>query len=705
MTAERKVNILLVDDEPKNLLALEAVLASDDRTLVRAASGEEALRWLLKDSFAVVLLDVHMPGLDGFETAALIRGREKTRDVPIIFLTAANRGDAHVAEGYSLGAVDYILKPFDPEILRSKVAVFVELARKSEQIERQAQQLAEATAFLTNILESSTEYSIIAQDLEGQVLAWNEGARRIYGYTAEEMIGRQNAKILHTPEDVSSGKVEAALLVALRTGKLEGEFERVREDGRRFTGQLAITVRRDAAGQPIGYLVVSKDVTQQKLEELRTQLLIREQAARVEAEAARQRFAFLADASSVVASSLDSERTLQSVAEFAVPTLADSCIIDLREEDGHIRRVATASADRVGEGGNGIAAVSDAAVSELSHVLRTGMSVLRSDVPPSPSAGSSNDAGHLDGEATATSSEMIIPLMAHGRTLGAMSLKRRQRYDDDELALAEDLARRVALAVDNARLYREAQEAVRIRGEFASMASHDLKTPLTVIKGQAKLLQRRAGRIDAPDAKRIVDGLETIDQTTTKMAGIIDELLDVAQLEMGRRLELSPQPTDLAGLTRGVAAALAHDELHPIRVEATLPDLVGPWDPVRLERVVDNLLANAIKYSPGGGEIVVSLGREEGPLGEEAVLRVSDSGVGIPSDELPRVFERFFRARNVVGRIAGTGIGLAGVRQIVEEHGGTVALTSEEGVGTTVVVRLPRSEPRPRQSARSASLA
>src|ERR671914_1350207 len=133
-----KINILMVDDNPTNLLALETILQGPDRTLVKATSGDEALRYLLNMDVAVILLDVYMPGIDGLETAAMIRGREKSRDIPIIFLTADNAGGALLARGYSLGAVDYILKPVEPAILRSKVAVFVELFKKTEEVKRQA---------------------------------------------------------------------------------------------------------------------------------------------------------------------------------------------------------------------------------------------------------------------------------------------------------------------------------------------------------------------------------------------------------------------------------------------------------------------------------------------------------------------------------------------------------------------------------------
>src|SRR3989442_6245957 len=143
MTTEDKINILLVDDSPSNLLALDAILQAPDRNLVRVPSGDDALRYLLDSEVAVILLDVYMPGIDGLQTAELIRSREKSKDIPIIFLTADSTGHRLLGRGYSLGAVDFIVKPVEPEILRSKVAVFVELSRKTQQIERQAEMLQE----------------------------------------------------------------------------------------------------------------------------------------------------------------------------------------------------------------------------------------------------------------------------------------------------------------------------------------------------------------------------------------------------------------------------------------------------------------------------------------------------------------------------------------------------------------------------------
>jgi signal transduction histidine kinase len=160
---DHQVNILLVDDQPANLLALEAMLQGLGQTLIRAESGREALKWLLTHDFAVILLDVKMPDMDGFETAALIRQRDKSRDTPIIFLTAADKTHTEAVRGYAVGAVDYLVKPVVPEFVRSKVSVFVELAKKNEQLRRQAELLRESEQAARELAEARAE---LVSDLE-----------------------------------------------------------------------------------------------------------------------------------------------------------------------------------------------------------------------------------------------------------------------------------------------------------------------------------------------------------------------------------------------------------------------------------------------------------------------------------------------------------------------------------------------------------
>ncbi len=189
-----KINILMVDDNPRNLLSLETILQGPDRNLVKATSGDEALRYLLNIDVAVILLDVYMPGIDGLETAALIRGREKSRDIPIIFITADSMGNRHIAKGYSLGAVDYILKPVEPDILRSKVAVFVELFRKTEEIKRQAELLHEKNLELEN---ANLERLGMLIELGQQLAAEHDPARVLEKFcqSARDIVGATHAAV------------------------------------------------------------------------------------------------------------------------------------------------------------------------------------------------------------------------------------------------------------------------------------------------------------------------------------------------------------------------------------------------------------------------------------------------------------------------------------------------------------------------------
>jgi signal transduction histidine kinase len=283
--------------------------------------------------------------------------------------------------------------------------------------------------------------------------------------------------------------------------------------------------------------------------------------------------------------------------------------------------------------------------------------------------------------------EMVVPLVARGRPLGTITFVSAGpgRYYAAELALARELAARAALAIDNARLYRAAQDAVRTRDRFLALVAHDLKSPLTAIKGIAQLLRRQSGALAASLPPAFADRLQQVEHASRRMARVLDDLVDVARLEAGQGLALERRETDLAALARRVVEehepSVGPDRL---RLEATARS-VGCWDAARLERVLDNLIGNAVKYSPEGGPITVRLAADDG----SAVLSVRDDGIGVPIDDRERIFEQFHRAANAAGRFPGTGLGLFGVREIVQAHGGTIHVESEEGRGSTFVVRLP----------------
>jgi PAS domain S-box-containing protein len=230
----------------------------------------------------------------------------------------------------------------------------------------------------------------------------------------------------------------------------------------------------------------------------------------------------------------------------------------------------------------------------------------------------------------------------------------------------------------------------RQRDQFLAAVSHDLRTPVAVIKGRTDLLKRAVSGSQPPDIDKVANGLRTIDGSTARVSRIIDELLDLTKMRMGHPVELQVGPTDLVELTSRIAAeytALAPD--HQIRFERGEADLVGEWDAARIERVVANLLSNAVRYSAPQAEVGVEAWREPGDGHDWAVLAVRNEGVGIPPDEIGRIFDAYYRGSNVADSITGTGVGLASVRHIVEQHAGLIEVESTPGGTTTFTVRLP----------------
>jgi signal transduction histidine kinase len=271
----------------------------------------------------------------------------------------------------------------------------------------------------------------------------------------------------------------------------------------------------------------------------------------------------------------------------------------------------------------------------------------------------------------------------------------RPAFDEDEQRMLDELAERAALAIGNARLYRQAQEAIRARDEFLSIASHELRTPVTSIKGFAQVALR-AHEMGRLDEERLVKSLTSINRVSDRLAKLVEDLLDVSRLRT-ERLRLTPERVDLAAFVNGFVTRYSDqiDGAHRIRGDVPRSCVVAA-DPLRLEQVLLNLLDNAVKYSPGGGEISVKVRRR----GAEGVVSVTDRGVGIPSEAIRTIFEPFGRAVNAERlAIPGMGLGLYICRSIVERLGGRIwAESGGEAAGATVSISLPR---RVRQRAAS----
>jgi len=799
-------NILLVDDRPENLLALEAILEPLEQKLLYAHSGEEALRQLLQHDVAIILLDVQMPVLDGFETARLIKQRERTKHIPIIFVTAISKDEEHVFRGYSAGAVDYVFKPFSPEVLRSKVAVFVELHEKTEQLRQQAEQLKEQE--LAELRRESEErYRFLAEAQPDQIWTATPNGeldyvnQRVLDYfdtSFSERVAAGWTDVTH-PDDLP--RTIQLWQQALDTGSpYENELRLRRAADESYRWHLTRAVpMRNRSGEIVKWFGSNTDIEDRK-----------------SAEEAQQ---FLVEAGATLGSSLDYRTTLAALAKMAVPRIADWARVDI-VEDGKLRTLAVEHVDerkielalelrrRYPE--------DPEAAQGPPLVLRTGESELIAEISEERLSELAVDDLHLGlVRELGFQSYMGVPLVARGRTLGVISFvvaESGRRYGPADLALAEELARRASTAIENAQLYREAEERAQaarvletvadgvflvdsegvvrlwnraaeaitkltrgevvgrradevlpgwqdlaarvsvagapgpasattfplelggderwlsisgvgfdegtvyafrdlteeraleqIRQDLVSTVSHELRTPLAAIYGSALTLARDDLELEETMHRKL---LEVIVEESTRLADIVNDLLLVSQLDAGR-LEIRVAPCDAHAIAAGVLdAARTHlPEGTRVSLEPGQEDVPRvAADEGQLRQVLTNLIDNAVKYSPAGGDVQV---RVEA-AGEYVRFTVADEGLGIPPGEQSRIFEKFYRLDpDMTGGIGGTGLGLYISRELVRRVHGRIWVEPNGDRGSIFKVEIPAaSEPsagRKRRKKASAS--
>ncbi len=480
----------------------------------------------------------------------------------------------------------------------------------------------------------------------------------------------------------------ASLARAIRTRHLSREVKRQKDALARHAGELERVV--EARTRQLSDANDAKD-----------RLLRREQEARAQAETARRGVALLAEASTRLARSLDYRKTLASLARLAVPALADWCVVDVVEEDQTVEELAAVHVDPsradLARGARLRFPGGKSAAHGVPRVVETGEPELVSDVPDAMLRAAARDEAHYRRlRQLGYVSYMCVPLIARGRTLGVLTLvtaESGRRYGAADLALAEDLARRAALAVDNARLYQEAQRAIRARDAFLARASHELRTPLTSALGTVKLLQRTMVDRPGDDSGALVD---IACRALSAMATLVDDLLDASKLGSGRET-LAVEAVgvaSLAGASLEVVGEQAREKGVLLRV-AVPEELSVRADRIKMEQVLVNLLINAIKFTPAGGTVAVEAEAER----DAVTIRVRDSGEGLAREHLESIFEPFVQAGQPAAsgregrRIRGTGLGLAICRQIVRLHGGAIwAESAGQGRGSTFAFRLPQGE-------------
>jgi len=468
---------------------------------------------------------------------------------------------------------------------------------------------------------------------QGHVETWSSGAEHVTGYRAEEAIGR-HVSLLYLAEDITAGEPNHELARAEAMGQYEAEVRRMRKDGSRFAGQLVVTTMRAATGQTRGFVVALRDLSDQRRAE--EALRLSDERFRLLVETVKEYAIYMLDPHGRVV-------TWNAGAERIKGYRADEIIGEHFSRFFPAAEVASGKCERDLE----VAAREGRFEEEGWRVRKDGTQFWASAVITAI-----HDArGHLVGFGKVT-----------------RDLTQSRKLEDERLLLAQ------------------AEESIRLRDEFLSIASHELKTPLTALQLQLQGVHRRIAAADPALASRI----ERAVRSGQRLADLIEALLDVSRIATGR-FELKRECFDLAGMVHDVVDRLGESaarEGSPVTVTAQ-EGLVGSWDRLRLEQVLTNLLANAIRYG-AGGTIEVTLTAEQG----EVVLRVTDHGPGVPEQDLQRIFGRFERASSL-RNYGGLGLGLYVARQIVEAHNGTVSATNPAGGGASFSVRLPLLECHP----------
>ena len=640
--AEIPVQILVVDDSAENRTALRAILSSRDYRIVEARSGAEALLRLLEEDFAVLLLDVVMPEMSGFELAAAIKERERTAAIPILFLTGQATDVDLVYWGYRVGAVDYLIKPVVPEIVRGKVAVFAQLFREKKRNEQQAVRLLEAERnenefrLITLQLASERHYRTLAQAVphivwtarpDGGVDYFNQRWFEYSGRSVEQASGSWLG-ILHA-DDV--GRCRTEWENAVRSGEMfQAECRLRRASDGAFRWHLGRAVpERSPTGQILSWVGTFTDIEDQK----RAQAIQAEFKGTLDAEPdaviifepRNWRILYVNHGASVLLGYSKDELLRMAPADFIV------------EHDGIGFREILAP---LLEG------------SQPHILLET--KFRRRDPLAVP-----------------------IDVSVQFIRIGA----------DRIVSIARDITERKRTQLERELLYREAVDAVRARDEFLSVASHELRTPLSALQLQIEMLllpPRRSPKV-VLSREQMKPKLEKAFKQIERLTRLIEELMDVSRITAGRlRLEL--EEIDLAAVVRDVVGRLGEEASRThssIEVSAVTP-VVGMWDLIRVEQVVTNLLTNAFKF--GGGKPIEIAVEERGPIGR---LVVVDHGIGIAPEDVERIFHRYEQA--ISSRtVGGLGLGLYIARQIIEAHGGTIRVESQPGAGSTFTIDLPK---------------
>ena len=565
------------------------------------------------------------------------------------------------------------------------------------------QQLRESEERLRTLINATPD-SIFFKDGSGRWLEANSAALDLFDLQNVNYQGKRDSELAEIIPFFRD-----ALLYCEKTDNSAWSLKRLtradeiirKPDGALLTFDVVKVPLFFSDGTRRGLVVIGRDITERKrAEEERERNLSEEREVRRQIECVKWRDELLADASHILAKSLDYETTLKNVAQAIVPTLGDWCMIGLTEKHGSLRLLSViADPSKTDIARELERCRPDMSAQEgMPKTIRTGQALLYPELTvdqlyPRPGCWSllgTCDPKHLQSiRELGLKSFMVVPLSIRERTVGAImiaSSQENRRYSSDHLDIAKELAHRCSIAIENAWLYRDAQMAIQLRNDFISVASHELKTPLTALAMHVQMINRfvEQNTLTSLSKEKLADLARISGQQIQRFSGLIDDLLDVSRITAGRLL-LNIEEIDLPQLVRDTLSRFQM-ELGASRCSAEVlgdAHVVGQWDRIRIEQILANLLSNAMKYGAGKPIQITAL-REEG----RAKLIVRDNGIGIAKEDQTRIFERFERAVSIQ-RFGGLGLGLFIVRWIVEAHGGDIWIESEPGKGAAFVVELP----------------
>lgn len=556
---------------------------------------------------------------------------------------------------------------------------------------REAQAEASRSLSLLRATLESTADGILVVDHRGKILSFNQKMADMWEIPAEifgcgddqRAISAALEKLVYPDEFMSK-------VIELYNHPDEASYDVLElKDGRTFERYSQPQRIEDV---PVGRVWSFRDVTARRRAEEQSHALAQEQAARAEAENSQKRATLLAEASRVLSASFDYQTTLAALVRLAVPSIADYCALDIVEADDSFVRIGEAHVDPaksrlIRE----VATFPRNALTErhpLIRVMNTGAPVLEAEITPSFIRSAFAEPGQRKiVEALEPRSLICVPLVTSGKPLGALTLVTSgsgRRFDLADLSLAADLARRAAVVVEHARLFNDAQQATKARDDVLAVVAHDLRNPLNTVT-MAVSLMLETTPLDRVQERRQA---EIVRRAADRMNRMIQDLLDVKRMESGN-LTIDAKPEEPAAIINDTI-----DMLRPLAVGSTirldtnieenLPHVVA--DTARIQQVLSNLVGNAVKFTPREGRITVCAERIDG----EVRFSVIDTGSGIPAEQLPHIFGRFWQAKSSDRR--GIGLGLAIAKGIVEAHNGRIWVESDVGLGSTFYFTLPTTQ-------------